>query len=56
MLDRSQSMIQNDPGNHRFDAQKIMVDLLAQGAGETHRLTIIRFSATAEVTVDRQVI
>lgn len=56
VLDRSQSMIQNDPGNHRFDAQKIMVDLLANGVGETHRLTIIRFSAAAEVTLDRQVI
>jgi hypothetical protein len=35
VLDRSESMTQNDPANYRFDAQKIMVDLLAQeGAGD----------------------
>lgn len=53
ILDRSESMTQNDPGNHRFDAQKIMVDLLAQGVGETHRLTIVRFAATADVVLNR---
>jgi hypothetical protein len=56
LLDRSESMIQNDPRNHRFDAQKIMVDLLAQAVEETHRLTLIRFAGTPEVVLDREVI
>ncbi|HZN60474.1 MAG TPA: VWA domain-containing protein, partial [Planctomycetota bacterium] len=53
VLDRSESMTQNDPANYRFDAQKIMVDLLAQEAQEIHRLTIIRFAGTPEVVLDR---
>ena len=56
LLDRSESMIQNDPKNYRFDAQKIMVDLLAQPAGETQRLTIIRFSGTPEVVLEREAV
>jgi len=56
VLDRSQSMTQNDPHNYRFDAQQIMVDLLAQGVEETHRLSIIRFSGTAEVVLEREAI
>ncbi|MBI4602654.1 MAG: VWA domain-containing protein [Planctomycetes bacterium] len=54
VLDRSESMIQNDPYNCRFDAQKILVDLLAQGVEETHRLTIIRFSGTPEAALLRE--
>ncbi len=56
VLDRSESMTQNDPYNCRFDAQKIMVDLLAQGVQETHRLSIIRFAGTAEAVLDRELI
>src|SRR5688572_1459574 len=56
VLDRSESMTQNDPYNCRFDAQKIMVDLLAQSAEETHRLSIVRFAGKAEVVLDREVI
>lgn len=56
VLDRSESMTQNDPHDCRFDAQKIMVDLLSQGVEETHRLTIIRFAGTAEAVLEREVI
>ena len=56
VLDRSESMTQNDPYNCRFDAQKIMVDLLAQSAEETHRLSIVRFAGKAEVVLEREVI
>jgi hypothetical protein len=56
VLDRSESMTQNDPRNTRFDAQKIMVDLLAQAIDDTHRLTIIRFAGTADVVLDREAI
>lgn len=54
VLDRSQSMVQNDPRNYRFDAQKIMAQLLSLGVGESHRLTIIRFAGTAEAVLKRQ--
>jgi hypothetical protein len=56
VLDRSESMTQNDPRNARFDAQKIMVDLLAQAIDDTHKLTLIRFAGTADVILDREVI
>ncbi len=56
VLDRSESMTQNDPYNCRFDAQKILVDLLVQGLDETHRLTIIRFAGTPEAVLSREVV
>lgn len=54
VLDRSQSMVQNDPRNYRFDAQKILAQLLSLGVGESHRLTIVRFAGTAEAVLKRQ--
>jgi hypothetical protein len=56
VLDRSESMIQNDPRNFRFDAQKIMVDLLSQGIEESNRLTLIRFAGTPEAVLEREAI
>src|SRR4029453_14953061 len=53
VLDRSESMTQNDPYDSRFDAQKIMADLLAQGAEETPRLTTTPFAAPPETVLER---
>src|SRR2546428_7076489 len=56
VLDRSESMIQNDPRGFRFDAQKIMVDLLSQAVEELNRLTLIRFAGSPEVVLEREAI
>src|SRR4030095_4460233 len=53
VLDLAESMTQNDPYDSRFDAQKIMADLLAQGAEETHRLTIIRLARAPAPVLER---